>query len=133
MHASENPRWQKTACILLLVHWRVMLVEKTGHVEFVVMANGQTQRVYPERELTRLQFAQMSVQPDMIQQYAKHLAERYGTNGAGPVEVRADAWAQLNGRPMQRLIDPVVDLAAQPRSLLPAPWIVPLVRLHPGD
>jgi hypothetical protein len=42
------------------------------------------------------------------------------------VRVYADAWASLNGRPRQRLIDPSVDLASEPWSLWPKRWILPL-------
>ncbi len=34
--------------------------------------------------------------------------------------------ASLNGREYQFLIDPNTDLAAQPRTLWPADWILPL-------
>jgi hypothetical protein len=108
--------------------WRVMLVEKTGQVEFVVRDGDATERVFPERELTRLQYAQMSIQPDMIQEYARHIAERYRRRLGRDVAVYADAWAQLNGRPSARLIDPEVDLGRTDKSLAPAPWIVPLGR-----
>jgi vitamin K-dependent gamma-carboxylase len=105
--------------------WRVMLVEKVGQVEFLIETAKGVERVYPERGLTRLQYAQMSIQPDMILQYARHLAEPYRAQGLA-VAVRADAWASLNGRPAQRLIDPLVDLAREAPSFQPAQWIVPL-------
>jgi vitamin K-dependent gamma-carboxylase len=107
--------------------WRVMLTEKTGHVEFeVVDAAGRRTRVNPRSELTRLQYAMMATQPDMIHEFALHLARRYEANGHGRVRVYAQAWAALNGRPSQRFIDPTVDLAAEKRSLLPKRFIVPL-------
>jgi vitamin K-dependent gamma-carboxylase len=106
--------------------WRVMLVEKTGHVEYLIEREGRTERLYPERELSRLQYAQMSVQPDMIHQYARHVAERYRRREGVEIAIRADAWAQLNGRASQRLIDPSVDLSALEPSLGHAKWIVPL-------
>jgi hypothetical protein len=40
--------------------------------------------------------------------------------------------ASLNGREPQPLIDPVVDLATQPRTLAPASWIVPLFQPLPA-
>ena len=43
---------------------------------------------------------------------------------ATTVEVRADAFVSLNGRP-RRLVDPTVDLAAQPRDLWHDDWIEP--------
>jgi vitamin K-dependent gamma-carboxylase len=107
--------------------WRVMLTEKTGHVEFdVVDASGKRAHVNPRSELTRLQYAMMATQPDMIHVYALHLARRFEAEGRGKVRVYAHAWAALNGRPSQRLIDPTVDLAAEERSLRPKRFIVPL-------
>lgn len=108
--------------------WRVMLVEKSGQVEFEVVTHNPPRRwvVYPRAELTPLQYKMMSTQPDMIHEYALHLAERYRRQGYPDVEVHAQAWAALNGRPSQRLIDPTVDLAHEPRSLRSQPWIVPL-------
>jgi len=38
--------------------------------------------------------------------------------------VRVDAWVSLNGRPARRLIDPTVDLAAEPLDLWPDEWIL---------
>ena len=53
------------------------------------------------------------------------LREKFGNLGLGPVQVRADAWASLNGRRARRLIDPDVDLAAVDDGLAPAAWILP--------
>jgi hypothetical protein len=113
--------------------WRVMLIEKTGQVEYEVRSTGPARRfrVYPRRELTPLQYRMLSTQPDMIQDYALHLARRYRHAGLRDVRVHAHAWASLNGRPAQRLIDPAVDLAAAPRTLAPARWIVPLAASAP--
>jgi len=106
--------------------WRVMLVEKTGEVELLVESDALEQPVtiYPRRELTPLQYKMMSTEPDMIHQYALAVAERYG----GRARVHARAYASLNGRPSQPLIDERIDLAAEPRSLAPKRWIVPLAR-----
>jgi len=108
--------------------WRVMLVEKSGQVEFEVLTSHPARRfhVFPRQELTPLQYKMMSTQPDMIHQYALHLARRYQQQGHRGVRVHAHAWSALNGRPSQRLIDPEVDLAAEERRLGPKRWIVPL-------
>lgn len=107
--------------------WRVMLVEKAGQVEFrVVDADDRRYVVYPREALTPLQYKMMSTQPDMIQQFARHLKRRFERQGHRQVRVYADAWASLNGRPRQRLIDPGVDLGSAPRSLWPKSWILPL-------
>lgn len=111
--------------------WRVMLIEKAGWVEYRVVTGDppQTTRVSPRAELTPLQVKAMSTQPDMILDYAHHLATKYQSKEpTKTVKIYADAYANLNGRPSQRLIDPDVDLAAQPRGLGHAPWILPLLR-----
>jgi vitamin K-dependent gamma-carboxylase len=106
--------------------WRVMLIEKSGSVEYrVVTERGET-TLRPRAELTPLQYKMMSTQPDMIHEYAQHLAARYRAEGHAGVRVYADAFASMNGRPGQRLIDPSFDLASAPRSLLPQPYILPL-------
>lgn len=106
--------------------WRVMLVEKTGQVEFRVQSDVGVRVIYPRRELTPLQHKMMSTAPDMIHEYALHLADRFRRAGHHDVRVYADAWAALNGRPSQRLIDPTVDLAAVPRERGVAELVVAL-------
>jgi hypothetical protein len=99
-----------------------MLVEKTGMVELVVHhpATGGRWRIDPSDELTVQQTKMMATQPDLILQYAHHVARRFGPG----VEVRADAWASLNGRPSERLVDPNVDLAQEVDTLAPKRWIM---------
>ncbi len=114
--------------------WRVMLIEKSGQVEYDVRvstaahASDTDQRilVFPRKELTVLQYKMMSTQPDMIHEYALVLAERYRRRGYQTVRVYADAWASLNGRPSRRTIRPDVDLAAEPRTLASARFNEPL-------
>ena len=70
----------------------------------------------------------------MILQFAHHVAEDARQEGRAAVQVRAHVMASLNGREPQLLVDPEVDLAAQPRSLRRASWIVPLHEpLHSGS
>ena len=106
--------------------WKVMLVEKTGHVRFLVTetATGRTWTVTARTELTPQQERQMAFQPDMILQYARHLAAQYAAAGHS-VEVRAEAYASLNGRAGRLLIDPTVDLAAAHNTLAHKRWILP--------
>jgi hypothetical protein len=109
--------------------WRVMLIEKAGQVELEVVTADEPplrERVLPRAELTPLQYKMMSTQPDMILEFAQHVGQRYEARGRRGVRVYANAWAALNGRPRQRLIDPHVDLMSVPRSLAPKSWIVPL-------
>lgn len=107
--------------------WRVMLVEKAGQAEFHVTGQKTGRRfvVSPRSELTLLQSRQMETQPDMLLQYAHHLASLFERDLGEPVSVRVDSWVAWNGRPSHRLVDPQVDLAREPRTLGPSPWILP--------
>ena len=88
-------------------------------------ASGESWRVDPADELSRTQLRKVELMPDLILQYAHHLADRYSAPGNERVQVRAISSISVNCRPMQTFIDPEVDLAAQPRSLWPARWIAP--------
>jgi len=104
--------------------WRVMLVEKTGYVEFYACnpVTGKRECLSVDHLITPRQRVMMAQDPGMIAQLARRLAEDFPTMGKSGWEVRADAWATLNGRPSQRLIRPDVNLAGP----LPTDWIVPL-------
>ncbi len=107
--------------------WRVMLIEKTGQVEYEVHdADGNQWHVYPRKEMTPLQYRMMSTQPDMIHEYALMIAERFAGEGRDGVRVYAHSWAALNGRKSQRMVDETVDLAAERRGLGTAGWVLPL-------
>ncbi|MCC6849156.1 MAG: HTTM domain-containing protein [Deltaproteobacteria bacterium] len=104
--------------------WRVMAMEKAGTTTFRLRdpATGLSWKVDPRAELTPLQASMMATQPDMIADYARHLAAEARRAGRGDVEVRADAWVSLNGRPSRRFVDPEADLAREARApILPRP------------
>jgi hypothetical protein len=107
--------------------WRVMVREKNGSVTYRVRTDGRTRErlVSPSDYLTPLQEREMVGQPDLILQLAHLIAGDLARRGMHDVEVRVDALASLNGRPMQRLIDPDVDLTTIDDSLMPASWILP--------
>jgi hypothetical protein len=107
--------------------WKVMLVEKSGMVEYRVVdpTSGRSWRVSPHDELTPQQTRQMAMQPDMICQYAHHLARRYAARGYPDVQIYAEAWAALNGRRSQRHLAADVDLAHTPDGLEDKTWISP--------
>lgn len=119
--------------------WRVLLIEKTGQVDFRVVdrTTGETWRVRPSDELTELQHKQMRTQPDLIVQYARHLADVHRLPGHD-VAVYADSFASLNGRPAQRLVRADVDLVTLVPGRDPHEWITPLQdpevgRTRPGE
>lgn len=119
--------------------WHMKLRGKDGRATFVVTdpATRERRLVDPRVELKDWQYRKMAGRPDMVLQYAHHLAERFTVEGADGTprrpEVRAIVDCSLNGRDPQPLIDPEVDLAAQPRTLRHVSWIVPLrERLKPA-
>ncbi len=54
------------------------------------------------------------------------IEDEWEDKGHADVSVYVDAWASLNGRPRQRLIDPNVDLAREEEGWGHKRWIVPL-------
>lgn len=108
--------------------WRMKLRSKQGEVQYFVTdpTKGDTRTVNPGTYLTPSQLDEMATRPDMILQFAHHLADEARRAGSSNVQVRVMARVSLNGRVPHLLIDPSVDLAAVPRSLAHAPWIMPL-------
>ena len=107
--------------------WRMKLRSKQGWLTYRVVdpASGRSVTVPPERFLTEYQSSRMATRPDMILQGAHWLARQAEEEINQRPQVFADAFCSLNGRAPQRLIDPTIDLAVQPRSLLSSAWILP--------
>ncbi|QJX46017.1 HTTM domain-containing protein [Hymenobacter taeanensis] len=106
--------------------WHMMLRSKSGYISFrVVLPNGRTEVVAPGTYLTPRQCNKLAAQPDLVLQFAHFLAKEYHRRGLGQVQVYADSYLQLNRRPPQPLVAPTTDLAAQPRTWAPSPWIMP--------
>jgi hypothetical protein len=107
--------------------WRMKLHVKTAaRPRFEIVADGRRFAVDVDAHLARWQSLRMATRPRMIHQFCRHLAETVRAQGAAQVQCFADARAALNGRPLRPLVDPTVDLAAEPPSWLPASWILPL-------
>lgn len=107
--------------------WRVMLMEKKGYTTFKVK-DGLSQKTFYINNadfLTPFQERQMSFQPDFILEYAHHLANHFTQQGYQNVQVFADSFVALNGRPSQRFIDPKVDLAKEKESFNHKIWVLP--------
>jgi hypothetical protein len=109
--------------------WHMMLRHKdirTFAMSVIDPGTGARRQIDPREYLSPRQLREMSRRPDMILQFAHHVADlEHARTGVRPV-VNARVEASLNARPFQDLVDPTVDLAAQPDSLAPAHWIVPL-------
>ncbi len=108
--------------------WHMKLRDKEAKVTLVLRdpVDRRIVVIDPGQELVDWQYDKMAGRPDMILQYAHHVARREAQAAGHEVEVRARTSVSLNGRPHQPIIDPEVDLATQPRSLRPARWILPL-------
>jgi hypothetical protein len=79
------------------------------------------------QDLTDDQISKMAARPDMILQYAHYLKRKLQQGGLDKPIITANAWASLNGRPFQQLVDPAVNMAEiQPALFVSAPWILPL-------
>jgi len=106
--------------------WRVMVTEKAGYAEYRITdpATGHTWLAHPGLVLTNWQAEQADVRPDLVHATAHLLAQHYREQDKVDVEVRADVWVSMNGRPPRRMVDPAVDLAALPRSVSPSKWIL---------
>lgn len=107
--------------------WRVMLAEKTGDVSYTVRdpRTGQSYERFPEQELTPQQAKQMAYQPDMILQYAHHLAAQARAHGVTEPAVYAQSYVSLNGGSSRRFVKENVNLANIPYDLAPRTWLYP--------
>lgn len=108
--------------------WRMKLRSKSGSVTFTAFSPKEnlTVNVDPREMLSARQYYTMGMRPDMIHQFALFLARQFREQGHADVEIRANATVSLNGRKPQLIIDPTVNLAAEPRTLRHAKWILPL-------
>ena len=108
--------------------WRVMLVEKRGETNFKVKDSITNNFFYVKNDdfLTPFQIKQMSFQPDFILEYAHYLGEHFKKQGHKNIQIFADSFVALNGRPSQRFIDPNIDLLSKKESFYNKSWILPL-------
>jgi hypothetical protein len=106
--------------------WRVMLMEKSGHAEFIVKdATGKIAAVDNREFLTPLQEKMVATQPDMLLQYAHILRDHFSKQGWQSPQVFVDSYVVLNGRLGRPLVDPLTDLAIQEDSFQHKTWILP--------
>jgi hypothetical protein len=106
--------------------WRVMVREKNASVTYLVRNRaGREWQVSGDKYLRPYQKREFATQPDLIWQLAQRIGADFDARGHGPVQVRAEVWASLNGRRPSLLLDPRVDLRRTVDSLLPKPWILP--------
>ena len=107
--------------------WRVMLMEKAGYTTFTVAdeSGNKTEWVNNRDHLTAQQEKMMSTQPDMILQFAHHLAEVYKAKGYANPVVRCQSRVTLNGTLSQPLVNPKTNLAAIKPGWKHKSWLLP--------
>lgn len=108
--------------------WRMRIYDRQAVGSFVVTDrnSGDSWRVDPAHFLTPRQADKMLVRPDLVLQFAHHLARLWQQQGRD-VAVQAEICKSLNGRPCQLFVDPATDLAAARWNLFAADaWVLPL-------
>ena len=102
-------------------------MDKVGYTTFKIKEkrSGDTFMVNNENFLTPFQEKQMSFQPDFILEFAHYLGDKF-SGEFNEVEVYAESFVALNGRPSQRFIDPEVNLYAEVESFKNKTWVLPL-------
>ena len=117
--------------------WHMKLREKKPvEIAFdaVAPATGRRESILPEAYLSPRQLEEMATRPDMIRQFADHVADEWEARGRPRPAIYVRALVQLNDREPQLLVDPQANLAAIPdRPLAHADWILPLARREPGS
>jgi vitamin K-dependent gamma-carboxylase len=108
--------------------WRMMLTQVRTRAFFYVTDpnSGRSAQVNPRQYLNANQTNKIGYRPDMILQFAHYLASDLPHLGPKALKVEARIFNSINGRKPELFVDPNVDLAAEPRSLRHAHWILPM-------
>jgi hypothetical protein len=112
-----------------LFSWRMMLRAKEVGIGYAIVdsASGRAANVDHKQFLDAEQAEKFARDPELIRQLAHFIADKFEVEMRRRPEVHALVLASLNGRKPQLMIDPNVDLAAQPFAWWSTPaWIVPL-------
>lgn len=127
-----NPDWTEQGYYFC---WRMMLHSKRSSYARFIIRDARTGEVLAQitgkKFLNKNQRWNMGRHPELAHQFAVWLGDQVEqTTGNRPI-INVQLRASVNGRPWQFLIDPTVDLAAQPLNDKPKEWIVPLADYPP--
>jgi len=105
--------------------WRVMLMEKAGTAIFYVNDRKSNKEgiVDNSKFLNPHQEKQMSMQPDMILQYAKFLKKQYEEKGLEVDKVRAEVYVTLNAKPSKLIFSDSLNLLQIKDSWAHKSWL----------
>lgn len=107
--------------------WRMMLRTKSGYGHFTLVDKDtqESWKIYPANELFPRQARKMYTHPDMILEFAHHLAEQEAAEGRD-VEIYANISVRLNDGDYGVFIDPEVDLSqTQWQWFAHKDWVLP--------
>lgn len=92
--------------------WRMMLRQRSGHVNFKVVEKGakDTMYYYFHDKMNSKQLRMVSAYPDAIWQFSKKIKKEFEDKGK-EVEIYVDCLASTNNSPAKRLINPKTDFA----------------------
>jgi len=108
--------------------WHMKLRGKSGITRFYVEDENTAERIQVPLEdfIEEWQANKMDSKPYMIWELAQHIKDEFRIMGSN-VGVYVDAWASLNGRAYQQLIEPNFDITQVPKPWFGnADWILPL-------
>ena len=107
--------------------WRMMLRSKHGYATYKIINKADNSRISINLEdyLSKKQKRLASTKPDVIWQFAQRLKKEHAQKGID-ISVFVDCRISVNGRPLERLINPDVDIAAQKWDpFRHSAWILP--------
>lgn len=121
-----NPSWTEEGHLFA---WHMKLRSKSARLTYSVRdpATGRRVLVDPKDFLSSRQARKVKTRPDLIWLFAQRIAADFEAAGSPGVAVHAESFAGLNGRRMQRYVDPTVDLARADRHVFSrSTWILPM-------
>ncbi len=132
---AGNPNWTEEGHYF---SWHMLLRGKKSAVRVYAAdpRTGHSGTVDLRPYVTIYQMQRFARDPRMIHQLCRYIAADLRDMGFQEIEIRVLALVSMNGRKPQLMIDPTVNLAAEPIDWQQPSWIVPLtepLRKEPWD
>ena len=120
-----NPSWTEEGHYFA---WHMLLRGKQSALRFTATdpSSGKAGAIDLRPFVTEFQLNRVSRDPRMIHELAQYVGVDLKARGFDGVELRALSLVSMNGRMPQLLIDPDVDLLAEPLGYARPSWVVPL-------